>query len=773
MQTNEKPLKQITSYLMLDVILDQNASGTVYKAKHADTSEPCLIKVITKERIKQDPIFHERIRQEEKVLQSFGSPRILKFHSWVETGNYYYFISEGSEEGTLEGYIGRASFNEEEILAILVMVLQGYYEFFRRNLPYNNLSSRTLFKCGAEYRLSLFYLPDYYEKMETTFKNTKPPSAYSAPESLEGSANSHKRDIWALGVLIYEMVFGKTPFYGDNVISLFKNIEKNLADIYKNIDKTNKLSMEFKGLLKKMLDMESKRLSWQELVESSLLKSFKNRLETFFIKDYDFICDDIMTGKITLKQIKSPNFVKNIPTLNTDPIGIKKEALELFEGLDGVYGVKAKLLLGLEIMYTNWLTIFNNTTDPNKFSMILKPQFCSPKKQKGSPKKKGKAKALSEKILDEPDNLQIDEEISVNLPQSSSFMQKRLMATTINRRESESSSDLHKEILPKVSLKKTCSKEEKKMKEKKTKSAKIKDEDSNITDTLKIMKPTIYPQLPPHDKDSEKARMSYLKSLRPKNEALKPILEMSVEESATLDTLTISIVKNNFQDVMKEYFYRYLHENEILEFLYNTCEELNQVKSGNERDFPVFCFLKLIMMRFHLLKFNLDMKINVFNLDFWKEIVNLDIYQDVKNCIVENQNKYQQSYDKAYLKAKNFCKGLNPEQLKFLNGDLNIPHSEFKKNFDKSVILIIIKLYDEAKDIEKREKRIVGEIYGLLYKMMFCLEISKNLSFIKLDLKLEFDIVEFQERFAGLKQAVLIEEVESYKNKLLEDNKNV
>jgi len=111
--------------------------------------------------------------------------------------------------------------------------------------------------------------------------------------------------------------------------------------------------------------------------------------------------------------------------------------------------------------------------------------------------------------------------------------------------------------------------------------------------------------------------------------------------------------------------------------------------------------------------------------------------------------------------------------LKFLNGDLNIPHSEFKKNFDKSVILIIIKLYDEAKDIEKREKRIVGEIYGLLYKMMFCLEISKNLSFIKLDLKLEFDIVEFQERFAGLKQAVLIEEVESYKNKLLEDNKNV
>lgn len=60
MQAAQKPLKQIASYLMFDVVLDQNASGTVYKARHKDSAECCLIKVITKERLKQDPGFLER-----------------------------------------------------------------------------------------------------------------------------------------------------------------------------------------------------------------------------------------------------------------------------------------------------------------------------------------------------------------------------------------------------------------------------------------------------------------------------------------------------------------------------------------------------------------------------------------------------------------------------------------------------------------------------------------------------------------------------------------
>ena len=785
MQPTEKPLKQITSYLMFDVILDQNPSGTVYKAKHKDTGEPCLIKVITKERIKQDSTFHERIRQEEKILQSISSPRILKYLSLVETDNYFYFISEGSDDGTLENQMGRETFSEEDVVGILAMVLQGYFEYFRRALPFNNISSRTLFKNGEEYKLSLFYLPEYYEKMETSFKNLKPPSTYSSPESLEGTPINHKRDIWALGVLIYELIFGKNPFSGDNVISLARSIEKNLTDVHKNIEKTNKISTELKILMRKMLEIEGKRLTWQELVDSSLLKNFKSAIENNLIPDYEAICNDIKTGRAKFKTGKAVPSFKNLPVLSKDPTSIKKEALEILECLDNAYGSKARMLLGLEYMYSNWHAIFLNGGDPVKFTSKASPvkALMSPKKILNSPKKlrsptKKKQKALSEKFIEEADYLEIDEAITVNLPQTSSFMQKRseyinlVKTTSTTVIKPEKNVLVAKEQTPKGSLKKAQSKEEYKStghtNSNNGKGDNIKENETK--ETLKIMKPGVYPQLPPKN-NNEKDRMSYLKSLRPKKETLKPILEMSVEESAMLDTLTISVVKSNFQDVMQEFFYRYLHENEILEFLHNSCQELREAKVLTDRDFAVFCLAKLIVMRFQQLKTFIDTKMNVFSLEFWNQIVNLDMYKDVRKCIVENLKKYQDSHDQAYLKVKNFTKGLTADQTKFLNGDFNVPHSEFKKNFDEAVVGVTKGLYDEAKAVEKKEKRVPREIYTLVYKTMFCLEISRILSFIKLDLALEFDIVEFQERLGGFKPEKILEEVEIYKNKLLEAKK--
>lgn len=758
----EVPLKQISCYLMYDVILDQTHSGTVYKAKHKDTSEPCLIKVITKERLKQDVYFAERIKQEEKLFSEINNPSILRFLTLIETSNYYYFISEGSEEGNLETFLNKstAGFSEEDILGIVVMILQAYYEFFKRNMPYNNISSKSLFKFGNEYKLSPFFLPVYYENMENSFKNYKP-SPYLCPEALEDAPNTSKRDIWALGILIYVLYFGKVPFSGDNIIALSKNIEKNLYETHKNIDKNPRISADMRLLMKRMLEIETKRITWQDLLESPLFKSLKKSLETTLIKDYDKVCDDLKAGKVSFTPNRGMPAIKALPAINTNKIGwdpdspiLKRDTRNILECLNNEYSAKAKLLSILEQVMVVWGSLLLGS--PKKIT--------SPKKKKSSPTKK---KCFSEKPLEECDNfeIEIDEGVNVRLPQDNSQDKKTIQGviSSATSKKNPNNSKYSKE-----EQKSNYDTKNSKQVLKKSNSASSEEGNhNNNKDTMKIMKPGVYPQIAPHDKETEKVRMNYLKSLRLKKEALKPILEMSVEESSTLDTLTISVIKRNFEDVVKEFFYRYLHENEILEFLFNSYEQMEKVPTLHDKTFQGYCLMKLIMMRFVQLQANIDSKNNVFSLDFWKEIVNLEMYKDIKKtCILDNQKKYNENLNKAYFACKNSNAALTNEQKKFLNGDLNIPHSEFNKNFNEAFHLIIKNLPDEAKNVEKKNKKNSMDIYSLVYRLMFCLEISKVLSFIKLDLNIEFDIVEFQERLQGFKQENLIQEVEMYKNKL-------
>ena len=48
---------------------------------------------------------------------------------------------------------------------------------------------------------------------------------YLSPEMIEGSGHDHSSDWWALGILVYQMLVGSTPFYSQNKYEMFKMIQ--------------------------------------------------------------------------------------------------------------------------------------------------------------------------------------------------------------------------------------------------------------------------------------------------------------------------------------------------------------------------------------------------------------------------------------------------------------------------------------------------------------------------------------------------------------------
>ena len=91
---------------------------------------------------------------------------------------------------------------------------------------------------------------------------------YMAPEVIMGQNYNHMAEIWSLGCVIFELIFGQCPFEEKSIAKLIGRIKNSDIDFPKNV-----ISDTLENLLKSMLvkDVE-KRMSWEQLFSHDLLK---------------------------------------------------------------------------------------------------------------------------------------------------------------------------------------------------------------------------------------------------------------------------------------------------------------------------------------------------------------------------------------------------------------------------------------------------------------------------------------------------------------------
>ncbi|KAH6915385.1 AGC/Akt protein kinase [Coprinopsis sp. MPI-PUGE-AT-0042] len=208
-------------------LIGRGTFGKVFQVRKKDTKRIFAMKVLSKKEIIAKKEVAHTIG-ERKILQySLSCPFLVGLKFSFQTDRDLYLITDFKSGGELFWHLQRETrFSEERArfyVAELVLALEHLHKYnivYRDLKPENILLDATGHVALCDFGLSKANLrPD---ELTTTFCGT---TEYLAPEILlDEQGYSKIVDFWSLGVLLFEMCCGWSPFYAEDVQQMYKNI---------------------------------------------------------------------------------------------------------------------------------------------------------------------------------------------------------------------------------------------------------------------------------------------------------------------------------------------------------------------------------------------------------------------------------------------------------------------------------------------------------------------------------------------------------------------
>eukprot|EP01064_Diplonema_japonicum_P027736 TRINITY_DN4085_c0_g1_i1.p1 TRINITY_DN4085_c0_g1~~TRINITY_DN4085_c0_g1_i1.p1 ORF type:complete len:480 (+),score=96.80 TRINITY_DN4085_c0_g1_i1:911-2350(+) len=223
-----EPLKE--RQLLIVRELGNGAFGKALLVRHATTNVPYVAKEVNlKGMLKRDV---DDSRNEVAVMMQLEHPNITKFVSSFEANEKIYTIMEYADGGDLSIRIlkqqnTKCLFSEDVITNIFIQICLALKYLHQKRFLHRDIKVQNIFLTSSDIvKLGDFGVSKHVGTvgMARTVCGTY---SYFSPEMCKRQAYSNKSDVFALGVVLYEMMtLGKKPFVGKDVPELLTNIAK-------------------------------------------------------------------------------------------------------------------------------------------------------------------------------------------------------------------------------------------------------------------------------------------------------------------------------------------------------------------------------------------------------------------------------------------------------------------------------------------------------------------------------------------------------------------
>ncbi|WP_443190668.1 serine/threonine-protein kinase [Pseudomonas indica] len=228
--------------------LGDGAMATVYLATQRSLERKVALKVMAAA-LAADPSFCERFLREGKTLARLSHPHTVTIHDIGNVGHHYYMAMEYLPNGTLKDRIAEGVSPEQGILWLRQIASALGYAHAQGLVHRDVKPANILFRANGSAVLSDFgiakSLEDRTQFTQAGFAVGTP--SYMSPEQARGQQVDGRADLYALGVVLYEILTGKLPYSGSDSLSTA------LAHLTEPLPELPIEQGRYQGILRKLL----------------------------------------------------------------------------------------------------------------------------------------------------------------------------------------------------------------------------------------------------------------------------------------------------------------------------------------------------------------------------------------------------------------------------------------------------------------------------------------------------------------------------------------
>ncbi|KAK4478194.1 hypothetical protein RD792_017477 [Penstemon davidsonii] len=246
--------------------------GVVYRCHSVATGHCRAVKSINKQLIENDAVDSQCLRNEAKLMQFVGGHRnVVQIFDVYEDDEFLHIVVEycGAQD-LYQRITARQVFSESDALRIMVPLMEAISHCHSLGVAHRDIKpDNILFNNYNELKLADFGSAECFHTGEPMSGIVGTPY-YVAPEVVAGNDYNEKVDVWSAGVILYIMLAGIPPFYGDSAKEIFEAVLRANLRFPRSV--FGSVSSEAKDLLRRMLCKDvSRRFSADQV-----LSKYKN-----------------------------------------------------------------------------------------------------------------------------------------------------------------------------------------------------------------------------------------------------------------------------------------------------------------------------------------------------------------------------------------------------------------------------------------------------------------------------------------------------------------
>jgi len=251
--------------------MGQGTYGSVSKGKNRATGVIRAVKTMQKKDIKNDA----RYKAEIAIMKKLDHPNIIKLFETFEDAKNTYLVLELCTGGELfDRIIEQQFFSEKGASILMKQILQAMHYCHKNSIMHRDLKPENFLfmdkSTTAPLKVIDFGLATIFDKNNPQAKTKAGTPYYVSPQVLKGSY-THKCDMWSCGVMMYIIICGYPPFFGDTDSEILNKVKSGVYDF--PAEDWAQISDDAKNLIKKFLQMdESKRISAEDALNDDWIQ---------------------------------------------------------------------------------------------------------------------------------------------------------------------------------------------------------------------------------------------------------------------------------------------------------------------------------------------------------------------------------------------------------------------------------------------------------------------------------------------------------------------